>query len=350
MMIHRESDTLVQLKPLIICVTPKAANSPRKSLPMAVGSSRCDSAETVVVHGQQQQQQQQKLEELSRLISEYTIRGVFSCPNELTTRYSPLLNTIIAAEGIICAGKSTFLKLVGPYLKDSCNLNSSVLCETPNRELLAAFYKDMKRYALTMQIDMLRQRQHVNDASMALAGRKDSYGNSSGRACIVWNDRSLWGDAVFATLNYTVGNMTRDEFNIYLSILQSHGPYVYDFVVFFDVEAARAHYLNQEHRKDPAEAGIPQWYFEKLRLAYYMQLRDQALSGRARIIYIYNEPWAEIHHVLDKIIRAPSTRLVRDFFDAAPALNETSSSEDVSEAFGAIRTSYDAYYNSCGSR
>jgi deoxyadenosine/deoxycytidine kinase len=134
-------------------------------------------------------------------------------------------------------------------------------------------------------VDMLRQRQAVNEASTALAGRSNLYGISSGRPCVVWNDRSLWGDAVFASVNYKLGNMSDAEFSAYQSILASRGPYVnflsllslilhrlrrykYDRIVFFDVEAKRAHFLSQEHRKKAAEVGIPLAYFEQLRLAY----------------------------------------------------------------------------------
>jgi len=202
----------------------------------------------------------------------------------------------------------------------------------------------MKRYALAMQLDMLRQRQHVNEQSLALAGRKNMYGNSSGRACVVWNDRSLWGDAVFAALNHKLGNMDRDDYEIYLSVLKAGGPYQYDSIVFFDVEASRAHFLNQEHRKDPAEHGIPLSYFEQGRLSYFMQIRQQALSGRASIIYIYNDPWVEVSHVLDKLLVQPSTDKVREIFEAAPELHDNATEAEVSAAFRPIREAYDAYY------
>jgi deoxyadenosine/deoxycytidine kinase len=236
------------------------------------------------------------------------------------------------------------LTLVEKYFRAEVGLECRVLTETPDPEMLKLFYSDMGRYAFAMQVDMLRQRQAVNDASTAIAGRSNHYGNSSGRPCVVWNDRSLWGDAVFASVNYKLGNMSDAEFSAYRSILASRGPYKYDRIVFFDVEAKRAHFLSQEHRKKAAEQGIPLAYFEQLRLAYFMQLRAQALTHRAKIIYVYNEPFCEIDHVLKMMIHAPTNSMVAEFFESAPDLKDEATSEEVSAAFARVRKSYEAFY------
>jgi deoxyadenosine/deoxycytidine kinase len=292
-----------------------------------------------------QQQLQPHLTDLSAAVARFTaLRNMFSRPNELQTRYAMIMNSVIAAEGIICAGKSAFLRLVKEYLITECQLHSHVVFETPCDSLLALFYRDMKKYALTLQLDMLRQRQHTNEISLALAGRKDSYGNSSGKPCIVWNDRSLWGDAVFAMLNFQMGNMTKEEFSVYTDVISSKGPYLYDYIVFFDVEAERAHYLCQNHRKNKSETGIPLEYFQKQRRAYYFQLRDQALLGQARIVYIYNDPWVLPRQALDRLVYAPTVDQVCQMFQRAPKLDDDASEAEVSAAFAGVRKQYDAYF------
>ncbi|CAH6421424.1 Hypothetical protein UVM_LOCUS488 [uncultured virus] len=68
---------------------------------------------------------------------------------------------------------TTFLKQVEKHLCETVGIDCRVLAESPDQRLLQLFYGDMRRYALTMQIDMLRQRQAVNEASLALVGRCD---------------------------------------------------------------------------------------------------------------------------------------------------------------------------------
>jgi hypothetical protein len=191
---------------------------------------------------------------------------------------------------------------------------------------------------------MLGQRQLVCEASLATAGRRNNYGNSSGKPTIVWNDRSLFGDAIFASVNYARGNMTVEEWKVYLSILKSKSPYKYDHILFFDVDAERAHFLNQEHRKDPAEARIPLEYFEHLRLAYYLQLREQALSGQARIVYFFNLPFVNPRFVLECLVKAPSLPKVKKIFETAPILDGQASPKQVSDAFAIIRKAYEDHY------
>ncbi|CAH6421426.1 Hypothetical protein UVM_LOCUS489 [uncultured virus] len=99
------------------------------------------------------------------------------------------------------------------------------------------------------------------------------------------------------------------------------------------------------HRKNPAEEGLPLAYLQQLRLAYYLQLREQALTGRCRIAYVHNEPFADVELVLDRMLRAPSGAAVRALFADAPALGDEASAAQVSAAFARVRAAYDRYYS-----
>jgi hypothetical protein len=49
---------------------------------------------------------------LSKTIAEHTVHGLFESPNEAATLYAQLLNSITAAEGIICAGTGFFVIII----------------------------------------------------------------------------------------------------------------------------------------------------------------------------------------------------------------------------------------------
>lgn len=262
----------------------------------------------------------------------------FSAPNPEAARWAPLVNAVVAVEGIICAGKSTLLGAVDARLREA-GLGCRVLHETPDPGLLGLFYSDMARYGFALQLDMLRQRQAINRLAHSLSGRSPGGPPLGG---IVWTDRSLWGDAVFACVNYVRGNISPAEFEVYRSVLDRGGPYQYDFVVFLDVEVPRA--LDLCRGRDRGESGELRGYFETLRLTYYLQLREQGRRGLARVVYVRNDPFVSAEDVLVRLLRAPSVDLVRAMFESAPDLEGDASPEQVAQAFASVRGMYDEYY------
>ena len=106
-------------------------------------------------------------------------------------------------EGIIGAGKTTFAK----HLADE--LDCQWLQEPDEKSgnpYLSKFYKDSKRWALTMQLHLLntRFRMHKNAQWTAMQSGKD-----------VVIDRSYFGDTAFARLQVKNNVMTQDEYNTY---------------------------------------------------------------------------------------------------------------------------------------
>jgi deoxyadenosine/deoxycytidine kinase len=157
-------------------------------------------------------------EEISALSTRFD--DSFESSSEEQLRLAPLLNTINAVEGIVCSGKSTFLKHLQDYAK-GIDFHSEVLLENPLKSFLKLFYADMKKYAFSFQLDMLRQRQRCNERSLDLASK----GNA------VWNDRSMIGDPVFFILHLTKGNISAEEAVTYKEAIRSMGPYHYDRVL-----------------------------------------------------------------------------------------------------------------------
>jgi len=235
---------------------------------------------------------------------------------------------LYAAEGIICAGKSHFLKSIGA---------AADMIETPDPLLLKAFYKDKPRYALVFQVDMLRQRQNINRASMAAL--------QSGKKKRIWNDRSTIGDVGFMVRQWREGNIDDAGKDIYMSILRSLAPYRYSAIVFFDVPADVAHYRVLHVRKNPAEAGITLGYLQALRATYYMLLRALAMRGKSSIVYKLNEPFVGEATMNRLIEHRPSCKETQQIWEHSPVLSdEDATPEAVADAFRLVADAYDKFY------
>lgn len=103
--------------------------------------------------------------------------------------YSGASTPVIWLEGIIGAGKTTFMKEVGSRL-------GYKLLEEPVEEnfYLNSFYSDPAKYAFSMQIYLLHHRFTMKQIAMFEAARGIEHG--------IMLDRSLAGDAVFEQMLY----------------------------------------------------------------------------------------------------------------------------------------------------
>ena len=287
-----------------------------------------------------------------RLIAEIVVwtngrnEPLFRTPSTLQLIYQQVLNSLTAIEGGICAGKTYLLKLLMLHVNEVLgNDTCVVLFETPASVLLNDYYRDRRRYALTLQLDMLRQRQAINQQALALVGRKDSVGNSSGKPRVVFTDRGLGGDIIFAIGNHMADDINNNEWEIYASVIRSGGSYIYDRVVLLDTSPERAKHICDTTRQ--VEKGIELEYLQKLRMLHYVVFRAYATSREhpMRIIYIYNEPWIEPQTIMDRQIRAPSFETVRHIWEQAPELDVSATPQQIDQAFSIIRAGYDKHYS-----
>jgi deoxyadenosine/deoxycytidine kinase len=110
---------------------------------------------------------------------------------------------VIIIEGIIGAGKTTFARLLSEEL-------SCTWLQEPDEEngnpYLEQFYKNPKRWALTMQLHLLntRFRMHQHAQWTTLQSRQS-----------VVIDRSYFGDTAFARLQLKNNTLTQEEYNTY---------------------------------------------------------------------------------------------------------------------------------------
>lgn len=211
---------------------------------------------------------------------------------------------VVAIEGLIGAGKSTLCdKLVEAY-PDYC----SVYREHTNEKLLALFYSDAKKYALALQLSMLKMRRY----QWCLAER-DSSTNGDSPRLFLW-DRSMLGDYIFAYRNHLDGAISRAEMDAYelesIGTVHDVSPFVkhVDLFVLLDDEPRRCKERVDLLRCNESEKGIPLSYYEGLDdLHFYMFLEIAKRRGGTKIAVV---PW-EVYNDAPNALRLIKERLER---------------------------------------
>jgi len=166
------------------------------------------------------------------------------------------MGIVIGVEGIIGAGKSTFVK------KISGALNLRPIHEPVDAEILDAFYRDPKGNAYDFQFDMLLKRWDAHDLAQAEA-----------RSCFEYSgaiiDRTLVGDRCFAKMHHREGNISDTQWKIYerfftKALSKFETPAV---LIFLDADPSVA-LERVKNRNRGAEAGMNLDYLTKLRKEY----------------------------------------------------------------------------------
>lgn len=244
------------------------------------------------------------IERLNNLIAKFTTSKVFMSHDDDVSDFWRFLGQVIIFEGCIGAGKTSAVQAVTAMLQ-SKQIPAHGLEEKVNKDMLSLFYSGMgtkprNPYAFAFQIDMLRQCENVHREAQWLAGKADGVKKS-----IVTSDRTVWGNAVFASVHRDCGNITDHEFDCYLSCLRERGDggkYGVDHLVYLDVSPAVAHHRITRVRGRPSEKDIPLEYLKTLEKAYYLHLYNQMVAG-ARIIVINNEEPFDAELILRILMR-----------------------------------------------
>ncbi len=124
--------------------------------------------------------------------------------------YRPLIGGIFTIEGIIGVGKSTSGRSLERYLNE-VGLKTKFYPEYVNETLLTQFINDMPRYAYPFQLIMLYKR-------LEIYREAESFAKTGGIALI---DRSIIGDMTFARMQKAKGNISDEEWQIYLKVMES---------------------------------------------------------------------------------------------------------------------------------
>ena len=165
---------------------------------------------------------------------------------------------IIWNEGIIGAGKTTATE----KMAEALNLRP-IYEPVDSNPYLAKFYKDPKRYAFPMQIELLHRRYAMQKIAAYEATTNGGYDGAI-------LDRGLPGDRVFARLHRLAGNIGELEWNTYERAYDTMTCSLIppSIMVFLDTEPEVALRRIKKRARD-AEVSIDLDYLTRLRDGYY---------------------------------------------------------------------------------
>lgn len=163
---------------------------------------------------------------------------------------------LINVEGLIGVGKST---LVGELY------GTKYFEPVESSTFLEDYYKDPKRWAFAMQINMLCERFQMLQVAQ--------YQSLRGEDVVL--DRSIYGDYAFALVQKELGYFTQKEFDTYRKVFNMHLPLLQLPDVVIWLEAPIKTIMNRKNKRSRnCESGIELDYLKKLEEAYHVVLEQ----------------------------------------------------------------------------
>jgi len=172
----------------------------------------------------------------------------------------------LVVDGMTGVGKSTLVEILSGEL-DLEPFNE--IFEDDNN-LLHKFFHDRKRWCFPMQINFLNHRfKQFKEASLL---------NSS------IMDRSIYSDSIFANMYKDLGYLSREEFNVYQSLLNNMLEHLTPpkMIVYLKVSAREA-IRRIRKRGRPDELEVEDSYWKKLHGFYEKHYSDFILTN---VLYI----------------------------------------------------------------
>jgi deoxyadenosine kinase len=213
--------------------------------------------------------------------------SVFTPPQESLERYAKLIGCIISLNGNIAASKTTTgrcleseIRAIAEKLPRTGDLPSLrphfMKEETP---LLSLFAEDPKQYAFMFQMDQLRltQIKYLNASHMREKG------------FTVLIDRDLWGNRIFCIANYLLGNISKEQLEIYLrEVKRVENMYVnYEVLQWASPEECHRRSvvrMIEQGRKE--ESGLKIDYFDLIDRLHLIFALAEIKKGTNRIVLV----------------------------------------------------------------
>ncbi|WP_027307566.1 MULTISPECIES: deoxynucleoside kinase [Caloramator] len=171
---------------------------------------------------------------------------------------------MLVIDGVVGAGKTTLMNI----LKNE----GFVPFEEPvyNNPILEKFYYDRHRYSFPLQIFFLNKRfKHIKEASLIENAVMD---------------RSIYGDVIFAKMLMESGEMSREEFDLYIELFENmiehcHPPKLMVYLeVSVDEAIRRIYQRGREYEKVVERA-----YWERLNKHYQDYFEQYSISPILKI-------------------------------------------------------------------
>lgn len=208
-------------------------------------------------------------------------------------------------EGLVGSGKSTYTREVGK------RLNYRVFKEPVDKDHLTRFYTDPKGFAYHLQMHLLHRRIGIQMLAACEALYSDCYAGA-----LV--DRSVMGDAAFASMHHESGNISDLDWQTYQAALAAMKLMLFPPTTLIFLDARPETCLERIHERAkvedrPYEAGVELAYLRQLAV-HYKELIRSAKDGRW--------PWG---HAVDvqHIQWDPATRTEAEWNAVAASLAES---------------------------
>lgn len=157
---------------------------------------------------------------------------------------------MIYVDGVVGVGKTTLSKIIAEHFNKE--LYQEPVYENP---ILDKFYYDKKRYSFSLQVLLLNKR---------LEMIKESIKNGGGVF-----DRAIYCDKIFADILHEDGDLSEDEYNLYLELSQNMFRYIEPpkLIVYLETTVDNAIKKIKNRGRD-FEQIMPRDYWEKLNSHY----------------------------------------------------------------------------------
>lgn len=171
---------------------------------------------------------------------------------------------MICIEGVVGVGKSSLMNLIAQQ--------GYVMYEEPvvDNPILEKFYYDRKRWSFPLQVFFLNQR-FINIKSASKIEKSVM-------------DRSIYGDAIFAKMLELSGDMSREEFSLYESLLNNMLEHVARPKLMISLECSVDEAISRiQKRGRDYEQVVERAYWQNLHDQYELYFKAYDLSPMLRI-------------------------------------------------------------------
>lgn len=157
---------------------------------------------------------------------------------------------MIYVDGVVGVGKTTLSKIISEHFNKE--LYQEPVYDNP---ILDKFYYDKKRYSFSLQVLLLNKR---------LDMIKTAIKNGGGVF-----DRAIYCDKIFADILHNDGDLSKDEYNLYIELSQNMFKYIEPpkLIVYLETSVDNAIEKIQKRGRD-FEQIMPRNYWEKLNNHY----------------------------------------------------------------------------------
>ncbi|NLW15061.1 MAG: deoxynucleoside kinase [Erysipelothrix sp.] len=171
---------------------------------------------------------------------------------------------MIVIEGVVGVGKSSLMRILGQ--KGYVEFEEPVV----DNPILDKFYHDRQRYSFPLQVFFLNKRfEHIKKAKSVTNAVMD---------------RSIYGDAIFARMLNINDEMSDEEFEIYVELLENMLEHVQrpKLMVYLEISVDEAIKRIKKRGRD-YEQIVERAYWEKLNEEYTTYFDNYSLSPILKI-------------------------------------------------------------------